>query len=525
LSKRIFRAISVFMVFILLFFSVLSLIVWSQFGDDKIKDSFKAMRISLISQSGKVLFDNHTAADQLDNHIDRPEVQDALNHGTGESERLSQTLGKVTYYYAIRLNDGNIIRAALTIDSIYAMIYRLIPIMILCLIAAVFISFFAANKLTKRIVAPINSIDPDNPEAGSYDELLPFVRKIEAQKKELTAQLSALENRSDMIKTITENMREGLLLLDENGVILLANRSVSLLLETRHAQGKNIIHACRDRVVLEGVNKALIGEQAETILKKKDRIYSVHSNPAHTGGAVVLFIDVTDSFKAETHRKEFSANVSHELKTPLTTISALSEMIANGTAKQEDTRRFGEKINSQARRLIHLIDDIIQLSRFDEDSAAADTVRFDLREIADSVIINLQENAQMRSISVELEEGDACYVRANMRMIDELLYNLVENAIKYNREGGRVFISIKNEGHLCRMTVRDTGIGIPKEHLGRVFERFYRVDKSRSKKTGDTGLGLSIVKNIVEHHKGKIEIESTENQGTKISCLIPKTPF
>ncbi len=525
MSKRIFRAISVFMVFILLVFSVLSLVVWVQLGDDKIKESFKTLRISLISQSGQVIFDNQTSPAELDNHLDRPEVQAALKYGTGESERLSQTLGKVTYYYAIRLNDGNVIRAALTIDSIYAMIYRLIPIMILCLIAAVIISFFTADKLTKRIVAPINSIDPDNPEAGSYDELLPFVRKIEAQKKELTAQLSALESRSGTIRTITENMREGLLLLDENGVILLANRSVSSLLQVYNAQGKKMIQACRDRVVLDGVHKAFKGEQAEVTLKKKGRIYSVHCNPAQTGGVVVLFIDVTDSFKAETHRKEFSANVSHELKTPLTTISALSEMIANGTAKQEDTRRFGEKINSQSKRLIHLIDDIIQLSRFDEDSAAADMVRFDLREIADSVIINLQEPAQSRSISVELADSESCYVRANMRMMDELMYNLVENAIKYNREGGQVFIDIKNEGPSCRITVRDTGIGIPKEHQGRIFERFYRVDKSRSKKTGDTGLGLSIVKHIVEHHKGRIEIESNESQGTSISCIIPKNPY
>jgi two-component system phosphate regulon sensor histidine kinase PhoR len=525
LSKRIFRAISIFMVFILLIFSVLSLVVWSQLGDDKIKESFKTLRVSLISKSGEVLFDNQTASAELDNHLDRPEVQDALKYGAGESERLSQTLGKVTYYYAIRLNDGNVIRAALTIDTIYSMIYRMIPIMILCLIAAVIISFITADKLTKRIVAPINLIDPDNPETGSYDELLPFVRKIEAQKKELTAQLSDLENRSDTITIITENMREGLLLLDESGVILLANRSVASLLEVGDAQGKQLIQACRDRVVLDGVDSALKGEQTEAVLKKKDRIYSVHCNPAQTGGAVVLFIDVTDSFKAETHRKEFSANVSHELKTPLTTISALSEMIANGTAKQEDTRRFGEKISSQARRLIHLIDDIIQLSRFDEDNAANDMVRFDMREVAESVIINLQEQAEMRGVLVELVKGNPCHVRANIRMIDELLYNLVENAIKYNRMGGKVVIDIENKGAFCSATVSDTGIGIPGEHLGRVFERFYRVDKSRSKKTGDTGLGLSIVKHIVEHHKGKIEIESTVNEGTKISCLIPKSPF
>lgn len=525
MKKRIFHYMRLLVLFTILTCMVLGVAFSGQLGT-QIKDGLKTLRVTMINESGEVIFDNQTNSSDLDNHFDRPEVIAAIENGYGESERYSNTLGDTTYYYAVRLENGSVLRLALTTASVYKMLFRFIPVIAVCLLLAVLLALLLANRLTKRIIAPVNSIDLDNPEIGDYEELLPLAKKVEMQKKEIDLRVADLENRENTIRIITENMQEGLLLIDTGGTIILANQSALHILNESDALGKNIVYVCRDADYLAALKLCQDGNRSETTIERNGRIYNVFFNPAQSenglSGTVILFIDATERNAAERHRKEFSANVSHELKTPLTTISALSEMIANGTAKPQDMQKFGEKISTQSQRLIHIIDDIIKLSEFDEGELAKEFSRFDLHELAASVISGINYKAVQRNIAVELQGSEPFYIVANRRMMDELLYNLVDNAIKYNHDGGKVFVLLSNENGFCKIAVSDTGIGIPKEQHMRVFERFYRVDKSRSKKTGGTGLGLSIVKHIVELHNGRIEIESNEESGTCIVCLIPE---
>ena len=524
MNKRILRSMNLLVVFMVTVFAVLGLLVSRQFGT-RVKEGLKTLRVTMISESGDVIFDNQADSSEMDNHMTRPEVIAALEHGSGESERYSATLRETTYYYAVRLNDGSILRLALTTDSVYANIYRLIPVVIICLLVSALLAFLVAKRLTKHITAPINSINLDDPDVGNYDELLPLVKRMEAQKQEIAAKVSELKNREDTLENITENMQEGLLLLDNTGTVITANRSALLILNTDEAQGKNIVEVCRDSDFIEKMRESGSGHRTESVLRREDRIYNAYFNPVHEAegkaGTVILLMDATGQYAAERHRKEFSANVSHELKTPLTTISALSEMIADGTAKQQDVQRFGEKISVQSRRLINIIDDIIKLSEFDEGEMAKDFSRFDLHDLVKSVTAGLHEKAAQKNVTVEIQGEGPLLVHANRRMMDELLYNLLDNAIKYNHDGGAVKISLVQESKQYKITVRDTGIGIPDDHLDRVFERFYRVDKSRSKKTGGTGLGLSIVKHIAEFHRGSVRIESDVDAGTCVTCVFP----
>ncbi|MDR2933009.1 MAG: hypothetical protein LBV27_07865 [Oscillospiraceae bacterium] len=524
MTKRIFRTMSLLISLTVLVFSVLwGLAFFRQFGA-QVKDGLKTLRVSIIDQAGNVTFDNMAELDMLGNHLDRPEVADAIRNGTGESERFSDTLGETTHYYAVRMASGDIVRLALETDSVFTILYGFVPLLLVCLLLASGVSFFLARRLTKRIVAPINNIDLDAPELGNYDELLPLVKRIETQKRELSAQLGEIESRAATISAITGNMKEGLLLLDTNGKVLLANESVHNILAQDIAVGNDMITVYRDADFLAQAKRCLSGEKTEMVLCLNNRYYSVYFSPvfekAQIGGAVILFIDITERYAAEAQRKEFSANVSHELKTPLTTIAALSEMIADGTAKDKDIRPFADKIKSQSSRLINIIDDIIKLSEFDEGGIPKEHTRFNLYDLAETVIGSLDEKAKERHVTVDLRGESQQYMVGNMRMIDELLFNLVDNAIKYNYEGGRVDVALSgNEGEI-KLAVEDTGVGIPKEHLSHIFERFYRVDKSRSKKTGGTGLGLSIVKHIAEFHGGRVEVESTVGEGTAITITF-----
>jgi len=361
-------------------------------------------------------------------------------------------------------------------------------------------------------------LDPDNVQVR--DELLPCVRQVRQLRQEARAEIEELRNRADTIAAITENMREGLILLDENGAVLIANKSAGRIFG--EIRGTNILHVCRDASFQEGVRRCLAGESAGSPLDRGGRTYSVHFSPAprEVRGAVVLLFDVTERHKAERQRREFTANVSHELKTPLTSILALSEMIAKGMAKEEDIQVFAAKISHQSKRLIDMIEDIIRLSEFDEDKVGREEETFDLYTLAESVVDVFLEND--KGVEIQLS-GQRFEISANSRMIDEMLYNLIENGVKYNRDGGIVRVALSKEDGMCKIAVSDTGIGIPPEHHGRVFERFYRVDKSRSKKTGGTGLGLSIVKHITEHHGGGITLESIPGQGTTVAISIPVT--
>jgi two-component system phosphate regulon sensor histidine kinase PhoR len=372
------------------------------------------------------------------------------------------------------------------------------------------------RRIVKKILEQLeqNSISPE------YSELLPYMRKLEAERRESAAQLAKFQERAAAIETVTQNMQGGLILTDSTGIVLSANNSARKIFG--ELEGRNILHICREEDFQTGMNQCLSGDSAERQLTRDSRLYSVFLSPVRAAGiaatgAVILFLDTTERHRAEQQRREFSANVSHELKTPLTTISALAEMIESGMAKEADIVGFSGRIKEQAGRLLAIIDDIIRLSEFDEGGIREEFAEFNLWALAESVISAIGDTGDIKLI---LEGEKEMTIRANRRMIDELLYNLINNGVKYNNPSGSVTVNFTRAGEFCKISVTDTGIGIGKSHQDRVFERFYRVEGSRSKKTGGTGLGLSIVKHITEYHGGYIELKSAEGAGTTISCYI-----
>ena len=380
---------------------------------------------------------------------------------------------------------------------------------------------YAAHRIAEIIVISLDRSTLDEGSIPPYDELISYSGKIERQKQKLRARIEELTSRTDTIETITGNMQEALLLIDNYGMILSANNSAHKIFGENIEQ-KDVSHIYRDKAFQKAVIQCIKGENVEKQLEHDFRMYNVSFSPIYSygdiRGAVILFYDTTEKHKAEKQRREFSANVSHELKTPLTTISALAEMIAKGMAKEDDIKTFADRITEQSGRLLVLIDDIIHLSEFDEGQAQRDEADFDLWHLAETVINALQDNAG--SINITLK-GERFNISANSRMIDELLYNLIDNGIKYNKDNGEVTVELThNENGLCKIIVSDTGIGIGEEHHTHVFERFYRTEKSRSKKTGGTGLGLSIVKHITEYYNGTVELTSTEGVGTTITCNL-----
>jgi len=478
-------------------------------------------RITIISHDGTVLLDNKADAASMGNHSDREEFIQAVQTGSGEAIRFSQTLRTETYYYAVLLDDGSVLRVSKNMSSINAILSVIIPAIIAITLFTLLIAAIIARRLTKIILEPLNWIDFTGENIVAYDELVPYQKKIDQQKREIAEQIAALKYRADTIEVITGSMREGLILIDMTGIVLIANNSAAEVYHEDTLEKKNILHVCRNIEFRHGVKQCLSGENAEIECQLNGRIYNIYFYPVQEenriNGGVILFFDVTEKNKAEKQRREFSANVSHELKTPLTSITALSEMIENGMAKEEDISGFAVKISEQAKRLSDIINDIIKISEFDEKKAEVGSEVFELYTLAETVADSLRENDKGVLISIE---GESFKISANYRMIDELLYNLIDNGIKYNRDGGHVTVKLMRENGVCRITVSDTGIGIPKEHHSRVFERFYRVDKSRSKKTGGTGLGLSIVKHITEHHGGRVEVESIDGVGTTVVCWL-----
>jgi len=380
---------------------------------------------------------------------------------------------------------------------------------------------YAARKLSDEITVSLEKIVLSNDNISKYDELVPLAGRIENQKQNIRARIDELTNRTDTIEAITGNMQEGLILIDSDGTILSANNSVHQIFG-ENIENRNVMHIYREEIFQNAVNRCIAGENAEIQMQRNERIYTVFFSPVYskrdTRGAVILFHDTTERYRAEKQRREFTANVSHELKTPLTTISALSEMIEQGMAKEDDIKGFAGRITEQSGRLLVLIDDIIRLSEFDEGRGNREDTVFDLWELAETVINALRDNAG--SVEIQLT-GERFSISANHRMIDELLYNLIDNGVKYNNENGKVTVELtRKESGMYRINVSDTGIGIREEHHPHVFERFYRADKSRSKKTGGTGLGLSIVKHITEYYNGNLELESAEGLGTTVTCYL-----
>ncbi len=483
-------------------------------------------RVTLIAADGSVLFDSGTT-DTLENHMDRPEVQAAFENGSGEDSRMSQTFAEQTYYYAVRLENGQVLRVSSTMRSVYLVWASAIPLM-LGIAAVVFaLSLALASRLTRRIVRPINQLDLEAPvENTIYDELSPLLSRIEKQNRLIQKQMDTLRAHQADFEAITSNMSEGMLIVDTAGKVLSYNASALRILGAAGADGRerSFLAWNRSEAFQQAVDAAVQGRPTDRVLALEGRQYQFLANPVRDGdsirGAVILLLDVTELQQREQLRREFSANVSHELKTPLNVVSGYAELMQNGMVEAGDVQKFAGNIYREAQRLIHLVEDIIRVSRLDETTGGLPTEPTDLYHLAELAADSLREAAGQRQITLTLT-GEPAIVEGVPQILSEMVFNLCDNAVKYNRDGGRVEITVGTEGDRPFLTVRDTGIGIPEGQLDRVFERFYRADKSHSRKIGGTGLGLSIVKHGAACHHAEITLQSTEGTGTTARLVFP----
>lgn len=479
------------------------------------------LRVTLVAPDGAVRFDNVMGDNSLENHLDRSEIKAALATGEGESSRFSQTLGLKTYYYAVRLADGSVLRGARTINSIWRMFAGALPVTAAIMLFLGIVGYLAANRLAQSVVAPINRVDLSQEPTVPYDELVPFVKAITRHRRQIAQDSAELQRRSDTINAIMANMNEGVMLLDNRGVILSLNKRVGDIFGVAMVMvGHSVRELIRDMVFFQRITSALEGVASEMPLAHSGKLYSVMISPGGKIGVVVFFLDITERAQAEKLRREFSANVSHELKTPLTSIMGHAEMLAGGVVKAGDEPTFYRKIINEASRLIALIEDILMLSQLDEGGRQARHEPVALGAVAAECLGALETRAAESQVAV-LVEGQAT-LWANPAMMHELFYNLMENGIKYNQSGGTVKVCLAEAEDQVEVTVADNGIGIAPADQQRIFERFYRVDKSRSKKSGGTGLGLAIVKHIVLAHGGRIQVTSKAGQGTAFSLSFPK---
>lgn len=484
-------------------------------------------RITWIQADGTVLYDSYADRESLENHGARPEVKEALEKGRGESVRTSDTLAEQTYYYASRLEDGTVIRVASTTRSGLATMIHTIPWMVVMAVAIFGATMLVADVQTKRIVAPINNLDPDAPQAEDvYDELSPLVRRLERQKDTIKQQMETLREKQEEFTAITENMREGFIIVDSKADVISYNSSAARILGSDWngtGANVNVLSLNRSASFRQVVDEALSGRHSEQVLDLNGRHYQIIANPVVESGdkwgAVVVILDVTEQQNREELRREFTANVSHELKTPLTSISGYAEIMKSGLVQAADMGRFSEKIYMEAQRLITLVGDIIKLSQLDEEKVGEEKSAVDLYHIAGAVVERMKDVAAKARVSLDIV-GHSVVVQGAEQILDEMIFNLCDNAIKYNRPYGEVHVTVGVEDGHPVLTVADTGIGIPEEDKDRIFERFYRVDKSHSKQIGGTGLGLSIVKHGAIYHKARVEMESTLGKGTTVRVVF-----
>ncbi|MDD2261457.1 MAG: ATP-binding protein [Clostridia bacterium] len=479
-------------------------------------------RITLISSDGTVTYDNFAQIQTMDNHSARPEFIDAMKTGQGEITRFSDTLGESTYYYALKLDNNDVLRIASTTKSILGIVTESIVWFILIFIFIILISLLIARLLTKAVVKPINKLDLDNPLSNdTYEELSPLLLRMEKQKKEIKTRMDELTKTRDDFNFITDNMSEGLVIFSEKGYVLASNKSANKILGI--SQKQYYLESCRDSSYIELIESSLNGKPHTAKINRSGYTYQLFASPVKEESknfATVLFItDITEKDQAEQRRKEFSANVSHELKTPLTSILGYAELISKEIAKKEDIPRFGELIHREAARLLQVIEDIIKLSKLDEADLIKEFEDVRLDELCLTVINDLKQKALGYKVKCSFE-GQKTIIKGYFPILYEMIYNLCDNAIVYNKAEGSVILTLEKNDNKAVLTVADTGIGIPQEHLPRVFERFYRVDKSHSKDTGGTGLGLSIVKHAASLHDAKIDISSKINKGTRISIYF-----
>ena len=482
------------------------------------------VRITLIDKDGIVLFDNQAEAKTLENHAMRQEIMEAVAVGAGEAERFSDTLDKTTYYYAVRLDDGKILRLARTIDSIYKSVLQMLPIMGGIVIVVAFLASIVARRVTFNLIKPLDQVNLDEPlDNETYDELAPFLTRIAKQKRQLSKNLKKLRSKQEELTIITNNMNEGLVLLNGQQNVLFINESAAKIFgfSAKEVIGRNILTVDRAQEVQDLLQKVSQAGKGEGLYEKDGHFYQLSGSSVNGSGSVILIYDVTEKMTAEKLRREFSANVSHELKTPLQSILGYAEIMKNGLVKDEDKQRFLERIHAEAGNMIELIQNIMELSRLDENKTLDEFEDVDLLKLAQSVTLRLKHKAQTKGVTLDVSGSSAC-VCGVQSILSEVLYNLVDNSIKYNKDNGKVDVKVQDASDEVTVSVSDTGIGIGAADRERVFERFYRADKSHSKEIGGTGLGLSIVKHGVLFHKGRVELESEPGVGTTITFVLPK---
>lgn len=548
MTKRIYRGILLSSVITMLACLIFTIGIQYQMYDESTKDALKDKayiislnsesgdlskyadakeRITLITSSGNVLFDNKAIADKMKNHLSRKEVKEALDSGEGYAVRRSETLGSKSCYYALQLKNGNILRISDDSLTVWTVLINLLPAICAIAIMTLVLSSVLAAVISKKILKPLNSIDLENPDAQNvYDELIPFINKINMQNRKIDRQIARLTRSRREFDIITENMSEGLVLTDIKGNILTHNKGIEKFFGVgEDINGKNILTLNRSDVFREIFSDITEKRRGEDILSLNGRYYDMTANPVYDEdgtpcGAVILAVDITEKEKREKLRREFTANVSHELKTPLTSISGISDMLMNGIVAPEDIKGFAGDINKESARLITLVNDIIKLSELDEGAYSTETdEKVDLLKTAAEVKERLEKIAAKKNVKIAVTGEDA-EITGGESLVFEMIYNLCDNAVKYNKENGNVTVSVGRSEGTPFVTVKDTGIGIPPEYTDRIFERFFRVDKSRSKESGGTGLGLSIVKHIAMSLGADIRVESAVGKGTEITVTF-----
>lgn len=486
-------------------------------------------RVTWIAADGTVKYDNRSNPKTMENHADRQEVREAMENDSGTSVRRSSTLSEHTMYYAKRLSDGTVLRLSMSQRSVLFLMGGMLSPLVFIFLAACLLAGVLSYRVSKKIVKPLSEIDLKHPEqVETYDELSPFLQRIAAQNREIDARMAEIRKQQQEFSMITENMSEGLFVVDRNYQILSYNKSAMQIFGMDPGQAhENLLAVNRSEVFRNAVDSALKGRHTQENLELNGRVYQIIANAVcqpdfaeDMVGAVILVLDVTEKEAQEQYRREFTANVSHELKTPLTSISGIAEIIRNGIVKPEDIPHFAGKIYDESQRLITLIGDIIKLSRLDENQVPMERETVDMLEMARDVVQQLSSVARKSGVTL-VANGSHGQVQGVRQVLGEMVYNLCENAVKYNRAGGRVWVDVQQVADHVVLRVKDTGIGIPAAEQGRIFERFYRVDKSHSKAVGGTGLGLSIVKHGAALHHATISVSSEPEQGTEITLTFP----
>lgn len=550
MTKKIFRSICFTAISALLTALVLIMaVLYSYFSDNRMKQLITqtelvaravetqgltyldglnpdGYRITWVASDGSVKFDSTTDNKNMENHLEREEIKAALAKGFGQSSRYSATLTQKQLYCAKRLSDGTVIRLSVSHLTWLALFLSMLLPIFAILAAVICLSLFMAYRLSKKIIKPLNELNLDNPKSSDvYEELSPLINRISSQQLQIKAQSSELERKKDEFETATANMSEGIILLNENGFVISINQTASKLLGiSSYCVGKELLLFDNTVGLSELLKNAAAGRHGEMPVSIGEEDYQFSASPIVSDGGVcgvaLIIFDITEKKKAEQMRREFSANVSHELKTPLQSISGCAELLLNGMVGPGEIPRFSERIYSESKRMITLIDDIIKISHLDEGAADTRYEETDIYELAGTAVKNISSAAELAGVTVALS-GKPTVINGIPQLLYEIVFNLCDNAVKYNKRGGNVFVDVSKDKNTVRLSVRDTGIGIPAEHHQRIFERFYRVDKSHSKEAGGTGLGLSIVKHAAMLHNAAIELESFPNKGTLVTVIFP----